>query len=1141
MVDRGTGISPANGVRPILYDGCMKPMLAAMICLLVFAPSLRAAPPTEPGVTFRVYSIEKAPERIPRVAGEQTPNLDQRRDRIDFLNQDFEAVPGPLVTTVHAELLIEEAGEYFFQLTSDDGSRLFIGGRLVIDHDGRHGATERRSVPVRLEPGAHPLLIEHFDAGGSRMLRLEWMKPMDRIFQVIDQRHLRTEADPTRVTSPGFKRIEDGRRPGDGAPLVSVHPAWTLSDIRPPGFNPKVGSMVVLPDGRLVVGLFDPLQRDEIQLPDIESKEPDSLYALSNLDAADPSEVVVTRIAGDLFEPTGLCVVDGVLYVAQRKAVTRLLDLDGDGFFETHQTVGEGWEGWNYHQFAFGLVHKDGKFYTALSTAMAPPGWEGMEHNAGPNGPMRGGIVEIDPQTGDTRVIAGGTRTPNGLGLGPDGSLIYLDNQGTWMPANQFSEVIPGRFYGHYNWTRLVPKLADRFPEGGHPSEFADRPRTPASILMPQNEVNNSPTEPLTILDGPYRGQMLVGELTAGGIRRVALERVEGQLQGALFRFTQGLESGVNRMAWGPDGSLYVGGIGAGGNWNWRGTQFGLQRLTPNGRAVFEMHSVTATPDGLRVVFTRPVDPAWLAEPANYLVRSWTYRPGPAYGGPKVADRPHPVRAAEPEADGLAVRLVIEDMEPGRCYHLRTDPTSVDGEVIWSTEAWYTMNVVPRERTTDPSDPTPTLAGRPIELSGVGVGVLPPADAVTLTGRNSAAAMRFERAPFPPPALTQDDFIRGPDHLAVGFGSGDLVSTTTFGDARIHLEWFSPAGGDGQLAGNSGVYLQNRYEIQVLATPAGPNPPAANEAGAIYNIKPADHNASTGRGTWQAYDIWFRAPRFVDGRKVEDARITMYWNGRLVHDDVPIPHPTGAARAGGESAGPDGRVQTGPLRLQDHASGAEGPVRYRNIWIQPLDRTPSDGGDWLPLFETGEWMVRGGQAEFTLDKGELVGTTRPSTPNTFFTSVDAYADFELLYEALVDPRLNSGVQIRSAVQGGDSNRGGGLIGYQIELDPSARAYSGGIYDERRRGWLHPLHANPAARRAFRPGEWNRFRVVATGPIIRTWINGVPAAEIFDAESRSGHIGFQVHDVGPLAEPLEIRFRNARIRVLHAKDSGSPGP
>ncbi|HCT46227.1 MAG TPA: hypothetical protein DF699_13540, partial [Phycisphaerales bacterium] len=250
-----------------------------------------------------------------------------------------------------------------------------------------------------------------------------------------------------------------------------------------------VGAMCFLPDGRLVIGTFDPLQRDDRSLPDIDSKEPDKLYAILYYDAADPSDISVEEIATDVFEPSGLCVFDGDLYVAHRKRVERLRDVDGDGYFETHELVAQGWEGWNYHQFALGLVEHNGRLYTALSTAMAPPNWEGMQDNAGPNGPMRGSIIEIDLEADTAHVIAGGLRTPNGLGVTPDGALIYLDNQGTWMPSSTLAEIIPGRFYGHYNWTNFVPMLKERFPEGGHPSVYSDRPRTPPALWLPQNEV----------------------------------------------------------------------------------------------------------------------------------------------------------------------------------------------------------------------------------------------------------------------------------------------------------------------------------------------------------------------------------------------------------------------------------------------------------------------------------------------------------------------------------------------------------------------------------------------------------------------------------------------------------------------------
>lgn len=1090
---------------------------------------------TDPGVTLRVYQIIQDAKAIPAISPDQTPNHDTLRDAIDFGNDGFGGVAPPFVSHAIAELRIDRAGPYDFRLTSDDGSRLTIDGDLILNHDGRHSATSVVAEGVQLKAGWHPIRVEHFDGGGGRSLRLEW-KPSDQdTYTVIGAEHLRAERDITRVTSPGFKRIEGANRPGDRAPLLGVHPGWTLTTVHPAGYQPKVGAMAFLPDGRLVIGTFDPLQRDDVALPDIESKEPDSLYAVTNLNADDPEDIQITRVAGGLFEPLGMRVVGGDLYVSNRLGVVRLTDSDGDGFFEAHEVVGSGWEGWNYHQFTMGLEAQDGLLYTALSTAMAPPGWEGMLHNAGPNGPMRGSLIEIED--GDARAIAGGLRTPNGLGAAADGSLVYLDNQGTWMPTNLLAELVPWRFYGHYNWTNFVPKLGDRFPEGGSASALSDYVRTPAAVLMPQNDVANSPTQPLLVEDGLYEGQLLVGELTAGGVRRIFLERVNGQLQGALFRFTQGLESGVNRMAWGPDGSLYVGGMGAGGNWNWRGTQHGLQRLTPNGTAVFEMLAVRATPEGFRVEFTEPVDTNWLSDPSNFSVSSWTYEPTVEYGGPKVDERAHEVVNATPGDDGRSVDIAIRAHKAGRCYHIVTDPTSVAGETIWSTEAWYTLNMIPRAEAVE----TASIGGRSFTPEALGVGVLPTGDAVTLIRNGVAPSMRYEGKDYPGRLFTQDDFIASDGSMAVGGGSGDLVSTTSFGDARIHVEWFAPPGGSGQLAGNSGVYLQDRYEIQVLGTLAGDGELESNEAGGIYRVKAAGKNASTGPGTWQAYDIWFRAPRFRDGKEIQDARVTVYWNGELIHDDVKIPSGTGGGASKGESAGEGLDHQIGVLRLQDHASGAEGPVRYRNVWIAPLEDATYTPGEWDRPFEAADvmdrWMIRGGRATYELADGVLTGTSVPDSRNTFFTSVRTYGDFELIYQARVHPELNSGVQVRSTVVGGVDNRSGNLRGYQVELDPSERSFTAGIYDEARRGWLHPQHTAPYARRAFRGGEWNTVRVLARGPVVRTWINGVPAAEIFDGADAEGRIGFQVHDVGGRTDPLTVEFRDVRVRELRPSGEG----
>jgi len=1098
----------------------------------------------EQGVTFRIYHL--APETpltsIPLLAENQTPNFDELRPSINFQNASFPDITAPFLTSVIAQLDVptpppaptrsasgDSSWAYRFRLSSDDGSRLRLDGRVIIDHDGKHGHTPKESPLIELAPGRHKLVIDHFDAGGNKSLVLEWQTPGSNAFVPIPHDRLWAEADAARVTSPGTKRIQGSAalRPGDQCPVAGVHPAFDLDTFQIEGFEPRVGAMCFHGD-RLIIGTFDPLQRTGEALPDIDTKTPDKLYAISGV-TGDPAAVKLTVCADGLFEPCGLVAVGDAVYVSHRKAITKLTDQDNDGFYETHEVVGEGWEGWNYHQFNFGLVHKNGKLYSALSTAMAPPKWQGMGTNAAPNGPMRGCIIETDLSSNTSHVIAGGCRTPNGIGLGPGGDLFYSDNQGTWMPCNQFTQVIHGRFFGHYNNTNVVPQLADRYPQGGRASALSDLPRTPATLLLPQSELSNSPTQPILIEHGPYAGQMLIGELTAGGLRRAYLEKVRGQWQGAVFQFSQGFNCGINRAAWGPDGSLYVGGIGAGGNWNWRDKRFGLQRLRPNARTAFEMHSVSATPTGFNIQFTKPIDASWLEDARNFHVQQWTYAPTAEYGGPKLNDLVLTPSIATPTNDGTAVELTIPGLKPGYCVYFRTDPTATDGDRIWSTEAWYTLNQIPGSDTPG-GIPTAILE----QVDAYGIGAFPPENGATLIGLGTSPAFTRGKDSEPGSSLSQSELLTLPDHVEMTAGKGDLTSRTSHADCRLHIEWYCPPGGEGQLAANSGVFLQGLYELQILGTLAGDAALKPNEAASIYNVKPPDSNASTGPGSWQSYDILFRAPRFENGKKTHNARLTLLWNGLLVHNDVEIAGPTGSAAAKGESA-PDGHgPQVGPLRLQDHATGATGPVRFRNCWIAPLEPLASKPGDWQHPFngkDLAGWSIHGGAATYRVETGEIVGTTAADTPNTFLVLDRPMGDFELLIEATQHPDLNSGIQLRSHVDGGLSNRSGKLIGYQCELDPTDRAFTGAIYDEARRGWLLPTTHAPYAREAYRKDTWNGIRILARGPLIQTWVNGVPAAAMFDAYDAAGHIALQVHGVGDRKDPMEVRWRNIRLREL----------
>jgi Domain of Unknown Function (DUF1080) len=186
----------------------------------------------------------------------------------------------------------------------------------------------------------------------------------------------------------------------------------------------------------------------------------------------------------------------------------------------------------------------------------------------------------------------------------------------------------------------------------------------------------------------------------------------------------------------------------------------------------------------------------------------------------------------------------------------------------------------------------------------------------------------------------------------------------------------------------------------------------------------------------------------------------------------------------------------------------------------------------------------GGKAKYTIEHGEIVGTSVPNTPNSFLCTKQHYGDFLLELDFKVDPGLNSGVQIRSEVFDKETEidfadgkkksiPADRVHGYQVEIDPSDRAWTAGIYDESRRGWLNDLKNNEPARKAFRQGEWNRLRIQCKGPHIQTWLNDVPAADLTDSLTPKGLIALQVHGVGDKVENVgkQVRWRKIRLKSL----------
>lgn len=187
--------------------------------------------------------------------------------------------------------------------------------------------------------------------------------------------------------------------------------------------------------------------------------------------------------------------------------------------------------------------------------------------------------------------------------------------------------------------------------------------------------------------------------------------------------------------------------------------------------------------------------------------------------------------------------------------------------------------------------------------------------------------------------------------------------------------------------------------------------------------------------------------------------------------------------------------------------------------------------NWQDLFDGKTlkgWTQRGGTAKYHVEDGAIVGTTVAGSSNTFLCTDVLYGDFILELEFKVHPEMNSGVQIRSNSY--PEYRNGRVHGYQVEIDPAARAWTGGIYDEARRGWLFDLDKNPKAQQAFKQNEWNHFRIEAKEESIKTWLNGVPAADLKDFMTARGFIALQVHGTKD-ETPHHVRWRNIRLQDL----------
>lgn len=415
----------------------------------------------------------------------------------------------------------------------------------------------------------------------------------------------------------------------------------------------------------------------------------------------DPAGVEFHRYARGLAQPLGLLEYGGWIYTAQRGELTRMKDTNGDDKADLFETVCDDWAiSGNYHEYNFGpRLDSEGYMWVTLNK---PFGGEpyGRAH-------WRGWAVRINPHSGKMHPMCAGLRSPAGVETAPWGDVFYSDNQGEWCNASKLAHLEFGEFHGHPHGLPTKEIAGKPFSEIPYPPsgtfmkdlhEKVPQFKMPA-VWFPYEKMGKSPSGFKWDLTqgafGPFANQMFIGDQHHAWVIRVTLEKIKGHWQGACYRFREGFQCGVIRLAFGKDASLFVGMSNAG--WGGRGSApWGLQRVRWTGNEPFEIHTMSARNDGFQLTFTHPVDTQAAANPDNYMMESYTYRLESNYGGPEADKKQVRIESAQVSKDGRSVRLKISPIRAGYVHELHiANLTNEEDTALLHPEAYYTLVKIP--------------------------------------------------------------------------------------------------------------------------------------------------------------------------------------------------------------------------------------------------------------------------------------------------------------------------------------------------------------------------------------------------------------------------------------------------------------
>ncbi len=457
----------------------------------------------------------------------------------------------------------------------------------------------------------------------------------------------------------------------------AVNPAYDIKEV---GLPDKYMTMGIdfLSDGRMVLLTTGNEGGGEVPNPDPNS----CVFIVGGVTNA--GTIQMTKIASNFRQPSGVNVVNDKIYVADRDAWYSIPVNTAPANTSTNKTKLLDWPpGAKWHQWIFTPMYKGGKFYAPYSGSIVVGG----PSNVDPSSEWSGAFLSWDPDGKNLSKFAGGLRSPNGAGISDAGDMFVMDNQGSWLPTCTFMHMKQNRFYGHKQG-------------GGHLPNWAEglQYQPPAVYIPYPSQVTGASTsQPVYVNKGPFAGQWFAGDANGPGLTRYALEKVNGDWQGTVFRFTNGTgNSGINRMAWGPDGNLYLGSVQHFGNWPGQG-EMPFYRMTPKtGGLAFEMLAIHSIKDGFEIEFTEPVNKTGLA-PANFEVSQWHYTRGAAYGCCQDKTEPRAVSAVQVSEDGKRVFLQISGlkaMDYVASFKLTNVKPASGTNTLWDNEAWYTLNSI---------------------------------------------------------------------------------------------------------------------------------------------------------------------------------------------------------------------------------------------------------------------------------------------------------------------------------------------------------------------------------------------------------------------------------------------------------------